>query len=80
MFKDPHNSNNICQYINCVNSESMAGTNQKLRHCFTKLTVTRNFYFIGIGYLWNAIPDLDLSVITNKLILMRHFGSTLTQF
>ena len=76
-LKDPQDTNNIYQFVNFVNSNTRAGTNRKLNHKFTRLTVTRNLYFTRVVRLWNAIPngtiDLDLSVNANKFHLRRFF-------
>ena len=76
-LKDPQDTNNIYQFVNFVNSNTRAGTNRKLNHKFTRLTVTRNFYFTRVVRLWNAIPngtiDLDLSVNANKISFEKIF-------
>ncbi len=75
-LKDPQDTINVYQYIRFVNSNTRAGKNQKMCHRFTRLSVTRNFYFVRIVRLWNSIPNgiinLTQSVHANKAKL-RHF-------
>ena len=56
-LEDPQDTINIHQYIQFVNSNTREGKNQKMCHRFTRLSVTRNFYFVTIVRIWNSIPS-----------------------
>ncbi len=82
LVKYAHDTIHIYQYVNFViNNRTRACTANKLQHKFARLSTTRQFYFIRIVRIWNALPkdilDLSLSVHTNKVrlrsFLWEHF-------
>ena len=76
-LQDPKDTIRIHQHVTFINSNTRAGSTNKLCHRFARLNSTRHFYFFRIVRLWNYIPndimDLTLSLHTNKVRLITHF-------
>ena len=74
-LKDTSDANDLKKYIKFVNNRTRAN-GVKLEHKFVRLTTTRNFFFIRIVRLWNALPrgvlDLESSLNTNKTHLTKY--------
>ncbi len=74
-LKDTSDANDLHKYIKFANNRTRAN-GVKLEHKFARLTTTRNFFFIRVVRLWNAIPrgvlDLESSVSTNKTHLTEY--------
>ena len=54
-LKDTSDANDLHKYIKFINKRTRAN-GVKLEHKFVRLTTTRNFFFIRIVRLWNALP------------------------
>lgn len=79
-LKNPNDSFNVLDFVEFSTSKTRAGNRRKLQHKYCK---TRNFFFHRIVRLWNALPELDitLSLPSLKFHLAKFFWNIfLTHF
>ena len=75
--KTPNNSFDIINYVSFVRGATRS-SDTKLVHRTTDNCITCNSYFYRIPRLWNALPEIDLtlSINTMKTKLNTFYGTT----